>query len=582
MMNRDISCTVSEAEAEFSLRMLCGVDDFGRKIIPMGEIKSDKPRYVGLFYFLWLGMHPAEQKAVYEINRLEKENPAALWAADDPKSPRGAYHFWGKPLFGYYNSADPWVLRKHAELLTAAGIDFLVFDATNAYTYPETVSVLLSVFDEYRRKGWNVPKFMFYTNCSCASTVRRLYDGSGEKQGSPFPDGIYKSGLYRELWFAPEGKPLIAAITDGNGGASDQGTAQAVRDKELLDFFDIKESQWPNVAAENPNGFPWIDFTRPQRLFGNAVNVSVAQHNKLPFSDARCNTRIENEMWGRGYTSANGPDHGTQAVHSGKNFEEQWQTAFEKDARYTFVTGWNEWIALKQHGRIDTNGLGPRTFFVDAFNTEFSRDIEPMSGGYGDNFYLQLVRNVRKFKREQARPAPSPRHTADLGDERSLTGIPTVYKNITVGAHARDHVGFCPAVRYTQPAPPFSVEEVRVASDDKNLVFLIKTAGNAALASVVLAAENAPCGFVLNRGGAAGACTVESVGGGEYKPVCTAQSALVGNALAISVPLAALGLKPPFAIAFKVVGAEGTEPSAFYTQGTCAPAGRLGWVYSAQ
>ena len=37
-------------------------------------------------------------------------------------------------------------------------------------------------------------------------------------------------------------------------------------------------------------------------------------------------------------------------------------------------------------------------YFVDEFNMEFNRDIEPMQGGYTDNYYYQLVSNIRKYK----------------------------------------------------------------------------------------------------------------------------------------------------------------------------------------
>ena len=43
----------------------------------------------------------------------------------------------------------------------------------------------------------------------------------------------------------------------------------------------------------------------------------------------------------------------------------------------------------KPHGPI---------IFVDQFDQEFSRDIEPMKGGHGDNYYWQLVSGVRRYK----------------------------------------------------------------------------------------------------------------------------------------------------------------------------------------
>ena len=48
-------------------------------------------------------------------------------------------------------------------------------------------------------------------------------------------------------------------------------------------------------------------------------------------------------------------------------------------------------------------GTGPVTF-VDEFDAEFSRDIEPMKGGHGDNYYYQMIAGIRRFK--GVRPIP--------------------------------------------------------------------------------------------------------------------------------------------------------------------------------
>ncbi len=45
-------------------------------------------------------------------------------------------------------------------------------------------------------------------------------------------------------------------------------------------------------------------------------------------------------------------------------------------------------------------------YFIDQYNQEFSRDIEPMKGGHTDNYYYQLIANVRKYK-GVAKPEPA-------------------------------------------------------------------------------------------------------------------------------------------------------------------------------
>src|SRR5438093_1263384 len=45
--------------------------------------------------------------------------------------------------------------------------------------------------------------------------------------------------------------------------------------------------------------------------------------------------------------------------------------------------------------------------FVDTFNQPNSRDIEPMKGGHGDNYYYQMVSNIRRYKGVRKPPAAS-------------------------------------------------------------------------------------------------------------------------------------------------------------------------------
>ena len=79
----------------------------------------------------------------------------------------------------------------------------------------------------------------------------------------------------------------------------------------------------------------------------------------------------------------------------GNNYAEQWERAIQEDPRVVFITGWNEWFA----GRFDEFiGIKTPPMFVDEFDEEHSRDIEPMKGGHGDNYYWQTVNFIRRYK----------------------------------------------------------------------------------------------------------------------------------------------------------------------------------------
>ena len=100
------------------------------------------------------------------------------------------------------------------------------------------------------------------------------------------------------------------------------------------------------------------------------------------------------------------------------------------------VTGWNEWIA----GRWGKPG-GPIEF-VDQFDQEYSRDIEPMKGGHGDNYYYQLVANVRRFKGAAPLPKASRvRSIAIDGDFGQWNDVGPEFPDDAGDTAPRDHDG---------------------------------------------------------------------------------------------------------------------------------------------
>ncbi|MFR5871259.1 MAG: hypothetical protein ACLUEV_06175, partial [Alistipes sp.] len=64
----------------------------------------------------------------------------------------------------------------------------------------------------------------------------------------------------------------------------------------------------------------------------------------------------------------------------------------ELDPEFVFFAGWNEWTAIRIIDHNDFLKCGDRdlkegdTYFWDLYNHEYSRDIEPLRGGFGDNY----------------------------------------------------------------------------------------------------------------------------------------------------------------------------------------------------
>ena len=123
-------------------------------------------------------------------------------------------------------------------------------------------------------------------------------------------------------------------------------------------------------------------------------------------------------------------------------FARQIDRALEVDPQFVFITGWNEWTAQRQvfpaGTEIANSYRRPEgtTFFVDQFTEEFSRDIEPMRGGFGDNYYYQMADFIRRYKGATPVPVRSRRHTMRIdgrfGDRRGAEAVYDDYEGDTL------------------------------------------------------------------------------------------------------------------------------------------------------
>lgn len=567
------------APGPFDFGYLTGTDDLGRVLPQHGEVREPREdRYVGLFYFLWLGQH--SRSGPHDITRILAEHPEAVHDVDHPAwGPRGAFHHWGKPLYDYYFSDDAWVLRRHAQLLAAAQVDFLVFDVTNAFTYREVYSKLLDVFDDVRRQGWDVPRVVFYTNSSSGQTISQIYDD------------LYKPGRHRELWFELDGKPMII-------GDPDQVS------QEIRDFFTFRRNQWPN-EPKKPLGFPWISFERPQDVFyvdgkPDVVNVAVGVHNNFPFSDQPFYGYGEN--WSRSFHDGR-PDPAPDAYVHGYNFAEQWERALAVDPRMVMVTGWNEWVAQRLDGQFPGHDGKERPpdrpiFFVDQATAEYSRDAEPMKGGYNDNYYLQLVDNIRRYKGLGTQAAPSARRSiAMYGSFAQWNDVRPAYRDFVGDTEDRRHAGFG-GETYTDETGRNDFELVKVARDVRNVYFYARTAeplrgvpGRQGPTLLIDADRDGRSGwkgydYVVNRNGTLGPLTTleASRGGWSWRGVAPIAYRASGRELHVAIPRALLGRhgRGPLQLEFKWVDNVGLDGDVmnFYVHGDAAPDGRFNYMYT--
>lgn len=424
-------------------------DGLGRTVIRGGEAPAPRDRTVVIFYFLWMGEHG--QSGPWNISKILAEHPGAL---DNPSSPpwgpENSFHHWGEPLFGYYLSDDKWVYRKHAQMLADAGVDAVVFDCTNQFSYPKSYLALCEAWSEVRSLGNPTPQIAFLCPFGDPSkVVKEVYET------------LYRPGRFRDLWFQWKGKPLILADP-------------AFFDGEIREFFTFRKPIPSYFSGPpGPDQWGWLE-VYPQHVFRNSegeaemMTVGVAQNAQ---NAQRLAAMSEPNAAGRSWHGGR-KDTRPGAVNLGLNFAEQWERALEVDPQLVFITGWNEWVALRLNSFA---GVDLPVMFVDQFNQEYSRDIEPMRGGHGDHYYYQMVDFIRRYKGARPAPPAGPEKTIRIDgrfdDWRDVT--PEYRDDIGDTAH-RDHPGWGDAGPYVDTTGRNDIVAAKVARDAENLYFYVR------------------------------------------------------------------------------------------------------------
>ncbi len=578
-------------DAEYSVLNIAGTDDFGRVISPVdGKVNSD--RYVGMFYFLTLGQH-ANHSGIYDVNLITYEGTynKAFSRYNTPITPVGAAHFWGEPVWGYYNSEDPWVIRKQIEMLTMAGIDFIVLDTSNNVLYENVTAVLFDLLLEYQNDGWDVPQVVYYlgkhevnVDVSVFKQVYRIF---------------YENDTYKSLWFTPNDpeKPMI--IAPDNVIARFRASSNE-EERMLAEFFDFRVTQWPIAAPVNDPvyeyGAPWISFEYPQTSQEGWISLSIAQHVTVNMTDTR-NSR------GRGWyptEKVKGKWEGENDHENWRqnlNFQAQWNTVLEMtpeqraaDARFVFLTGWNEWVAEKIR-------LNDREYYtVDTFNAEYSRDIEPSrSSGMKDYAYFQTIMNIHNDNFAPAVHYEYPATTPDITkDDTAIWESAPTYRDFTGECADRNFKGMAGDLIYKDTTGRNDIDTVSILRDSEYLYFRIACArditayveGDATWMNLWLKTADADgelfCGYeyVINR-------EVD----GNKSAILAANGEVVGDAdvnvydkvMILRIPLDAIGLdEHNFALEFKVtdnVQDMENDPLNLYSTGDAAPIGSLNFSY---
>ncbi|SFD54319.1 hypothetical protein [Spirosoma endophyticum] len=493
-----------------------------------GGVRRNK--YVGMFYFLWHGQH--KDSAIYDITTLTKANPKNI-----KFGPVGAFHWWGEPEVGYFKADDPWVIRRNLQLLTLAGVDILFFDVTNREIYLPVVSKLCEISLGMRNQGIPTPYICFVPGPNSANTVTAIYQQ------------FYAQNRYSDLWFRWQGKPLLL------------GRVEEITDATIRDYFTWRFC-WAFTNARNePHHWQWID-TAPQDYgwdkdpaIPEEIPVGVASHPNQ-----------RGKSFQKGREPANTLEGTTSYTHQGLYFDEQWKRALQVDPAVVFVTGWNEWVAQRQVN-MQTDSASKansvlfmgkpmkygQTFFADQYNQEYNRDIDPMKNGYTDNYYYQLVANVRRFK-GMAMPEPtSSSRTISIDGQFGEWATITPNFNDPIGdVMHRNWPRVDNKTNYINNTGRNDIIGSRVTYDAKNVYFYAKTGSKLSSSTdknwmllFVDADQSAKTGwagydFLINQTIKGNQTSVSRWTGKSWQPVAKGAIRYTNKELEISVPLSSI------------------------------------------
>ncbi|MEG0806756.1 MAG: hypothetical protein RR410_00225 [Alistipes sp.] len=569
------------------------IDPAGAEIGFDYPVRRDKK--VGIFYFIWQGAHGYDQagyhngdilppeasdvNSPYDISELERGHSSPQEIHFGPKI---AMHHWGKPALDYYVGNDRWVIRRHAQMLAEAGVDVIFIDLTNGFSYLPVVKTLCEVYAQMLREKNPRPQISFVLNANAATVIDQLQE-------------LYLQSQLSRLWYELGGKPLILAPLENYGAAIDK------RYTIRYAWFDSQFGHGGQWYGNGLNKWTWGEFS-PQRNVVEQMSVMAGSHAHLNI--------------GRSYTGASPAGMGgyqpanttPEQQAAGSYFKQQFRRAIACDPDMIFVTGWNEWVAQRQingeGGAYCGSFLGKPigngdTYFVDCYNQEYSRDVEPCANGIKDTYYYYMVDNLRRYKGVEAVAPVAEIHKIDIdGQFDDWTSLGTRYRDYTLDTQPRDHWGFGYRNRHlTNTTGRNDISYAKVATDATMLYFYVETIDpitphtdkNWMRLFIGVKGSEAPAweGFqwVINHQITDQTQTQlqRCTGGWRWEKAATLHYAVNKNRLEIAVPLATLGITDPrqFTVDFKWIDNSVTtgDISDCMRDGDSAPDNRYRYRY---
>ena len=327
----------------------------------VGAVREGKE--VGMFYWSWkLNPWNYVREAAPVIQEVMDKYPEAKNDFNHPAwNGYTGGHYWGVPIYGQYSGEDPWVLRRHAELLANMGVDFVFTDNSNTITtWQDGYYDMYVEWTKAQNDGVNVPKITYYLPMWLAAPNNGIDWWTTEQLESIYMD-VYRQGQFQNLWYWFDGKPMML----GHPEVLDESIPF---EKELLSFFTFRASvgsYMDNIIdgdhktglrtdVERLESWGWSS-RYPQATYyaskgdarmGIVEQMTVSTCSNFNYKTYGTDAMNGDYITGRSYTSTYQDrffKEGYEASKWGYNMTEQFEYALEVDPQVLSITGWNEW-----------------------------------------------------------------------------------------------------------------------------------------------------------------------------------------------------------------------------------------------
>ena len=561
-------------------------DSYGRRVAEFGEAGPVKEgeRYVGMMFWNWTKGADTTSAAI--ISEVLAAHPNAL-TSEGASAWDMKRTYWDESVYGFYDSFDYWVYRRQAELLSAAGVDAIFLDYSNGgATRVNMLMTLAKAFRDAKKDGVKIPEIsVFCGSWTGAVDLVTLF--------SSLYNVCFQEEDFSDIWFHYEGKPLIFGVPNVDGPKKQ--FSNDPQGKELYyiieDFFTFRADD--NSGRRDASAWRWIEpFPQTQRGGTKSDGRSEFMCLGVSLNNSYAGTvQAANDVYsrGRGYSEAFGDDYRLDATKEAFFFREQASLVLDADPHFVYVDGWNEFAS-----DLHRNYSGLDFAFPDTFDSENSRDFEPVKGFLKDDAYMLLCDFCRKYKGVRPAPTASEEITIDImGDVSQWDSVSPEFLNFK----GEDRVGGKDAFpdNRTGEIKTYNIEVAnrvissKAARDSEFLYFYAKTDEDTvyedtALQLLINADRNIATGFdgydyILGRK----IGIVEKISNNSticYEEIGTYEYNVSGDTLTIKLSRSMVSETGEIDMELKWLSGEYTEVIDFYSNLSTAPIGRFNYLFT--